>query len=206
MHHSSRALSPCTQSCRGTTRTCLAMRSASVGGWREELEGASCRLTGTSSANSVITSILCVSKLKLLTTDQLFQKHHQQKINGAVLIIFSGNPIHRHFLLILLKMFWLMILIYFSLKKIRTIRVGLAENPVELPDYLCNVRPDFTGTPLTDFQPVSEEEVAKTIKSSSSSTCNLDPLPTWLVKSCLSSLLTVITLLVNLSLSTGETS
>ena len=82
-------------------------------------------LTGTYTANSVITSILCVSKLKLLTTDLLFQKHHHQKINGAVLTIFLGNPFHRHFLLILLKMFWLMILIRFSLKKFKPFELAL---------------------------------------------------------------------------------
>ena len=47
-------------------------------------------------------------------------------------------------------------------------------------------------------------EVAKVIGSCPNSSCSLDPLPTWMLKTCLSSLLTVITFLVNLSLKSGD--
>ena len=55
-----------------------------------------------------------------------------------------------------------------------------------------------------EFQPVTEDEVAKVIGSAPNSSCPLDPLPTWMLKKCLAILLPVITLLVNLSLKSGE--
>ncbi len=56
---------------------------------------------------------------------------------------------------------------------------------------------------LTEFQEASEEEVKKLIKESAPKSCQLDPVPTWLLKECLSSLLPVITRIVNLSLSSS---
>ena len=92
----------------------------------------------------------------------------------------------------------------FFIDKIKTIRVGLAENPVEYPDRLRSVRAPFTGSPMEDFQPVSSDDVAKVIGASPSSSCPLDPLPTWMLKKCLTTLLPIITLIVNLSLSSCE--
>ena len=92
----------------------------------------------------------------------------------------------------------------FFMEKIKTIRVDLAENPVEYPDHLRSARTPFTGTPMEEFQPVSTEDVAKVIGASPSSTCPLDPLPTWMLKKCLATLLLAITIIVNLSLSSGE--
>ncbi len=54
---------------------------------------------------------------------------------------------------------------------------------------------------MTDFAPVTEEQVSKIIKDSASKCCTLDPIPTWLIKDCLDVLLSVITKIVNLSLS-----
>ena len=92
----------------------------------------------------------------------------------------------------------------FFVEKIEKIRDGLEKNPLDYPNHLRDSRPQFTGNPLSEFQPVSEDDVAKVIGSSPSTSCCLDPLPTWLLKRCLASLLTVITLLVNLSLQSGE--
>ncbi len=47
----------------------------------------------------------------------------------------------------------------------------------------------------------SKETVRKIIKVSQSKSCSLDPLPTWLLKQCLDTLLPVFTDFVNLSLS-----
>ena len=38
----------------------------------------------------------------------------------------------------------------FFTDKIKTIRVGLAENPVEYPDHLRSARAPFTGTPMEE--------------------------------------------------------
>ena len=62
---------------------------------------------------------------------------------------------------------------------------------------------DQCQSQLDDFHDVCEEDVKSVIISSSSSTCGLDPLPTKLAKKCLNELLTVITALVNASLSSG---
>ncbi|XP_063971413.1 uncharacterized protein LOC129268470 isoform X2 [Lytechinus pictus] len=56
---------------------------------------------------------------------------------------------------------------------------------------------------LSEFDLVSEMQVKRVIKSLPSKSCSLDPLPTWLVKACLDELLPVITLIMNLSLSSG---
>ena len=51
--------------------------------------------------------------------------------------------------------------------------------------------------------PVSEGEVQKAIKISPDKSCELDPIPTWLLKSCLPELLPLVTKIINMSLETG---
>ena len=53
------------------------------------------------------------------------------------------------------------------------------------------------------FQPLTEDDVRKLIKQSPNKQCSRDPIPTWLLKECLDSLLPVLTLLVNKSLQIG---
>lgn len=54
---------------------------------------------------------------------------------------------------------------------------------------------------LDSFSPLSVDEVRKLILASSIVSCSLNPIPKWLVKSCLDVLAPFITYLVNLSLS-----
>ena len=56
---------------------------------------------------------------------------------------------------------------------------------------------------LGSLKPATNQEISKIIRSSASKACDLDPIPTWLLKLCLSELLPVITYIVNLSLSTS---
>jgi hypothetical protein len=63
--------------------------------------------------------------------------------------------------------------------------------------------PKNTPICLSFFNPVTEEEVSKIILNSSNSFCDLDPLPTSLLKQCLHALLPTITHIINLSLDTG---
>lgn len=58
-----------------------------------------------------------------------------------------------------------------------------------------------TNSRLSNFLPASQEEVRKIIQSSPNKSCELDPIPTWLLKSCLDKLLPVITNIINESLS-----
>jgi hypothetical protein len=61
-------------------------------------------------------------------------------------------------------------------------------------------------TELSTLRPATEEEVRKIIAKSKSTSCSLDPVPTWLLKECSECLLPVITKIVNMSLSTSEVS
>eukprot|EP00057_Strongylocentrotus_purpuratus_P001595 XP_001200033.2 PREDICTED: RNA-directed DNA polymerase from mobile element jockey-like [Strongylocentrotus purpuratus] len=67
----------------------------------------------------------------------------------------------------------------------------------------CNTM-DFESQPtskaISQFEQVSESTVRKVIRESP---CQLDPVPTWLMKECLDELLPFITELINLSLSSG---
>ena len=78
---------------------------------------------------------------------------------------------------------------------------------VELDQINTEYKPPeitFKGSPLSHFTPATETEISKLIKSSSSASCNLDPIPTSLLRTeFLDTLCPVITNIVNKSLSTG---
>ena len=56
---------------------------------------------------------------------------------------------------------------------------------------------------ISSFNPTTDEEIKKVIDKAKSATCNLDPIPTSLLKECSDLLLPTITEILNLSLSTG---
>ena len=56
---------------------------------------------------------------------------------------------------------------------------------------------------LSKWSPVTEDEVNKLISSSLTKTCQLDTVPTWLVKDVCGLLLSFFTVLFNVSLSSG---
>jgi len=58
-------------------------------------------------------------------------------------------------------------------------------------------------TNLTFFSPATEEEICKLVSQSSNTFCDLDPIPTSLLKQFLPTLLPTIPNIVNLSLSSG---
>ena len=53
------------------------------------------------------------------------------------------------------------------------------------------------------FQPLSQEEVEKIINTSPSKSCDLDPIPTTLLKEILPSVITILTKIINKSLTSG---
>src|SRR6218665_1779213 len=57
---------------------------------------------------------------------------------------------------------------------------------------------------LSTFQPTSETEVSNLLQSLPNKQCELDPIPTSLLKDCASIFVPIITTIVNLSLSTGS--
>src|SRR5579864_2882042 len=72
---------------------------------------------------------------------------------------------------------------------------------------LNNESPHFPSTTppplLSCFTPATTDEVRHTISGSSNSSCALDIIPTFLLKSCIDALIEPITTLINLCLSEG---
>ena len=90
--------------------------------------------------------------------------------------------------------------------KIEQIRVKIASSWTNSqPSYLNPHIPEPPSPPasLLHFRPVTEEEVAKVLQMSPDKFCDLDPIPTSLLKKCSSVLVPVITNIVNLSFSSG---
>ena len=85
----------------------------------------------------------------------------------------------------------------FFYNKILTIKSELG-----LPGlYKCgSMTTSFSGTPLTTFMDATEIEIRNIIKLSPAKSCELDPLPTWLLKECIAELVPTITDIVNMSL------
>ena len=76
-------------------------------------------------------------------------------------------------------------------------------------NFVDTIYTDLDTSPITnvkynDFRPATIDEVKKTILSCSSTSYQLDPIPTWLLKLCLNELLPLIAAIMNKSLSTGE--
>ena len=86
----------------------------------------------------------------------------------------------------------------FFTEKVEKIRESLP--CTESADYLDT---PFSGVILDDFNTVSESDVIKIISESASKSCELDSLPTPLLKECISDLIPHITNFINSSLSSG---
>ena len=91
----------------------------------------------------------------------------------------------------------------FFVSKIETIRTDIASKTNALSsnqqEYEELEKP-FNGEQFSQFSTISEQELAKIIQKSPSKSCELDPIPTWLLKDCLNELLPSVTQIVNASL------
>ena len=88
---------------------------------------------------------------------------------------------------------------HFFSDKIVKIRVALKSSvPVS------HTRPNGNTSALSSFEPVSEDDILKILRSSNSKSCDLDPIPTALVKKCADILATPITNIINYSLREGS--
>ena len=83
--------------------------------------------------------------------------------------------------------------------KITTIRDGLQRDGTDRT--LTENR--HIGVPLGSWPPTTEEEVRAIIMKSPDKSCELDPVPTWLLKLCIDGLLPLITSIINSLLETG---
>ena len=57
---------------------------------------------------------------------------------------------------------------------------------------------------MREFTPVSEDELRKIVSKPPNKTSSLDPIPTWLLKKCIDTLLPVISSIINNSLRVGS--
>ena len=87
----------------------------------------------------------------------------------------------------------------FFLKKIEIIKENLDKFQVQEP----RLAPVTTKENLENFSSLSRGEVCKVVRESSNAFCRLDPVSTWLVKSCLDVLAPSITEMIYLSLLSG---
>ena len=88
----------------------------------------------------------------------------------------------------------------FFIKKIEDIRTEL-NAPANL---LIPQSPSYTGSHLTKFNQLTHADVRKLIMSSKTTSCDMDPIPTSLLKDHITILTPIITKMINLSLQTGE--
>ena len=87
--------------------------------------------------------------------------------------------------------------------KVRHIRQGMCDRDdnhssvtrAALSDDVC-----FDGVPLINFMPITESDVERLVAVAPCKTCELDPIPTWLLKQCSSELVPLITTIINASL------
>jgi hypothetical protein len=88
----------------------------------------------------------------------------------------------------------------FFTSKIEKIYSALQENQP------CERRPEVSkyNTQFKEFNLLTEDEVRKLIMKAPAKSCELDPIPTWLLKLCLTELLPLLTHIINLSFHTAE--
>ena len=88
----------------------------------------------------------------------------------------------------------------FFTQKICTIRSSILTSDTGGPHDVCAGEPLFSGEPLTSLDPVTPEEVRKILSKAPSKSCELDAVPTWLLKQCPEPLLPLLTAIINQSL------
>ena len=89
----------------------------------------------------------------------------------------------------------------FFTSKISRIRSELKDLRIGPPDA-CDVNDNILPS-MDCFQPLSQEEVEKIINTFPSKCCDLDPIPTTLLKEILPSVITILTEIINKSLTPG---
>ena len=86
----------------------------------------------------------------------------------------------------------------YSVDKIETLRSKFPDKVQNIPQ----VQKTVIRSKMNVFERASENEIKKLILSSSSKSCDLDPIPTSMLKNCLVILITPITDIINISMET----
>ena len=89
----------------------------------------------------------------------------------------------------------------YFITKVHTIRKASSDEKrceaVENREFYADI--EFSGDRLDCFSSTSVDEVKTLVLHMRSKTCDLDPLPTWMLKECLPDLISIITRIINLS-------
>ena len=75
--------------------------------------------------------------------------------------------------------------------------------PISCLSHAFTVEESFRGEKLENIRPATIDEVKALIVSYSNKSCELDPVPTWLLKECLNELLPLLTSVINNTLLAG---
>ncbi len=88
----------------------------------------------------------------------------------------------------------------FFMSKIENIRTEIDSQPC---NFQCPMGTPPPAATFSTFSPLSEDNVRELIFKSKSASCDLDPIPTPLLKECIDVILPLLTKMINLSLQTG---
>ncbi len=91
----------------------------------------------------------------------------------------------------------------FFVTKVTRIRDTIKETGLADAPNHWEMESPFVGQPLAEFTPATPEEIKKILTTGSAKSCELDPLPTSLLRQCTDELLHLITVIVNKSLADG---
>ena len=93
----------------------------------------------------------------------------------------------------------------FFIDKVEKIRSQItSQNQANVTQTDENQNHQEINNRLIEFTPASEEEIKKLVIHSPNKSCELDPIPTWLLKLCLPELLPTLTKIVNTSMETSH--
>ena len=87
---------------------------------------------------------------------------------------------------------------YFYIDKVTTIRRSInIGNPSDIYETALDSDVKFDGIPLQRFLPATHDEVKRIITNSPNKSCDLDPIPTRLLRQCLDHFVPLITFIIN---------
>ena len=89
-------------------------------------------------------------------------------------------------------------------------KIALLRSSIKRSSSTCSVSDPlqfdstFSGSPLCQFSPATTDEIRVVIQRSTSTTSNSDPLPTFILKQCLTETIGIIIDIINLSMNGGH--
>ena len=92
----------------------------------------------------------------------------------------------------------------FYIDKVATVRRNInIGNPCDIHVTTLDDDVMFDGIPLQRFLPATHDDVKRIITHSPNKSCDLDPIPTWLLRQCLDHFVPLLTAIINKSLTTS---